>query len=77
MLNIEYLITDVEYLICLSFHSCSHTREAGEGQDPVQTSGKFVYSFKILCFRPLLISFTHQNGGTDCMINMACVRFAQ
>ena len=38
---------------------------------------QFVYSFKILCFRPLLISFTHKNGGTDCMINMARVRFAQ
>ena len=37
---------------------------------------KFIYSLKILCFRPLLISFPHQNSGTDCMINMARVRFA-
>ena len=36
---------------------------------------KFIYSLKILCFRRLLISFTHQNSGTDCMINMARVRF--
>ena len=35
-----------------------------------------IYSLKILCFRPLLISFTHQNSGTNCMINMARVRFA-
>ena len=35
-----------------------------------------MYSLKMLCFRPLLISFIHQNSGTDCMINMARVRFA-
>ena len=35
----------------------------------------FIY-LKILCFRPLLISFTHQNSETNCMINMARVRFA-
>ena len=40
------------------------------------SSKKFIYSFKILCFRPLLISFTHQNSGADCIINMPRVRFA-
>ena len=37
---------------------------------------KLINSLKILCFRPLLTSFTHQNSGTDSTINMALVRFA-
>ena len=36
----------------------------------------FIYSLKILFLRQLLISSTHQNSGTNCMINMARVRFA-
>ena len=43
MLNIEYFIPDVEYLICLSFQSCDHTLEAGEEQDPVQRHQEAVH----------------------------------
>ena len=40
------------------------------------SSKKIIYSLKILRFMPLLINFTHQNSGTDYLINMARVRFA-